>query len=84
DALAQMALNDGGITRLAEFIVRPHLQSGALVALFENRDAGQAYAQTEPMDVFVCVADRSAMTAKVRAFMDYLQECLGDVWPVPA
>ncbi len=83
DALAQMALNDGGITRLAEFIVRPHLQSGALVALFENRDAGQAYAQTEPMDVFVCVADRSAMTAKVRAFMDYLQECLGDVWPVP-
>jgi len=82
DALTQMALNDGGITRLAEFIVRPHLASGALVPLFECSDSGQAYAQTEPMDIYLCVADRFAMTEKVRAFMAYLRESLGDSWQV--
>jgi DNA-binding transcriptional LysR family regulator len=84
DALTQMALNDGGITRLAEFIVRPHLASGALVPLFEYSESGQAYAQTEPMDIYLCVADRFAMTAKVRAFMDYLRHTLGDTWQVRA
>ncbi|BDM24357.1 LysR family transcriptional regulator [Pseudomonas sp. LRP2-20] len=84
DALTQMALNDGGITRLAEFIVRPHLASGALVPLFEYSGSGQAYAQTEPMDIYLCVADRFAMTAKVRAFMDYLRDALGDTWQVRA
>lgn len=82
DALTQMALNDGGITRLAEFIVSPHLASGALVPLFEYSDSGQAYAQSEPMDVYLCVADRFAMTEKVRAFMAYLRESLGDRWQV--
>ncbi|MFI8557703.1 LysR family transcriptional regulator [Pseudomonas putida] len=82
DALAQMALNDGGITRLAEFIVRPYLDSGALVPLFEYSDSGQAYAQTEPMDVYLCLADRFAITPKVRAFMEYLRESLGDSWQV--
>ncbi|WP_313460034.1 LysR family transcriptional regulator [Pseudomonas sp.] len=84
DALTQMALNDGGITRLAEFIVKPHLASGALVPLFEYRDSRQVYAQTEPMDIFLCVADRFAMTAKVRAFTDYLRDCLGEEWRVQA
>lgn len=84
DALTQMALHDGGITRLAEFIVRPHLASGALVPLFEYCDSSQAYAQTEPMDIYLCLADRFAMTTKVRAFMDYLRECLGDSWQVQA
>lgn len=82
DALTQMALNDGGITRLAEFIARPYLASGALVPLFEYGDGGGAYAQTEPMDVYLCLADRFAMTPKVRAFMDYLQEQLGSEWRV--
>lgn len=82
DALAQMAVNDGGVTRLAEFIARPHLDAGRLVPLFEYAEGGQAYAQTEPMDVFLCVADRFALTSSVRAFMDYLQECLGEAWAV--
>lgn len=84
DALTQMALNDGGITRLADFITRPHLDAGRLVPLFEFSDDAQAYAQTEPMDVYLCLADRHAMTTKVRAFMAYLQDCLGDSWPVQA
>ncbi|MFK0312903.1 LysR family transcriptional regulator [Pseudomonas sp. NPDC090233] len=84
DALTQMALNDGGITRLAEFMVRPHLASGALVPLFEYRDDRHAYAQTEPMDIYLCLADRFAMTTKVRAFMDYLRGALGDDWQIQA
>ncbi|MFJ4047224.1 LysR family transcriptional regulator [Pseudomonas hunanensis] len=84
DALTQMALHDGGITRLAEFVVRPHLASGALVPLFEYCDSSQAYAQTEPMDIYLCLADRFAMTIKVRVFMDYLRECLGDSWQLQA
>ncbi|QKL00974.1 LysR family transcriptional regulator [Pseudomonas sp. NY5710] len=82
DALTQMAVHDGGITRLAEFIVRPHLASGALVPLFEYSDNGQAYAQTEPMDIYLCLADRFAMTPAVRVFMAYLREHLADTWQV--
>lgn len=82
DALAQMAVNHGGIARMAEFIARPYLDSGQLVPLFEERDDSQAYAQAEPMDVYLCLADRFAMTTKVRAFMDFLQDALGDAWLV--
>ncbi|MBA1203812.1 LysR family transcriptional regulator [Pseudomonas capeferrum] len=82
DALAQMAINDGGITRLAEFVARPHLDAGRLVPLFEYGKDNEVYAQTEPMDVFLCLADRFAMTTRVRAFMDYLQACLGENWPI--
>ncbi|PWB32831.1 LysR family transcriptional regulator [Pseudomonas sp. SDI] len=81
DALAQMAANGGGITRLAEFVARPFLQRGELVRLFEGLQSGQAYAQTEPMDIYLCVADRFALTPKVRVFMDYVQEQLEGVWP---
>jgi DNA-binding transcriptional LysR family regulator len=84
DALTQMALNDGGITRLAEFIVRPYLETGRLVPLFEFSPDALAYARPEPMDVYLCLADRFAMTGKVRVFMDYLQDCLGDSWRVQA
>ncbi|HGM5580179.1 TPA: LysR family transcriptional regulator [Pseudomonas putida] len=84
EALAEMALNDGGVTRLAEFLIRPHLDSGRLVPLFDSVQPGDAYAQTEPMDVFLCVADRFAMTAKVRVFMEYLQANLGEAWRVQA
>ncbi|MDD0975851.1 LysR family transcriptional regulator [Pseudomonas fontis] len=81
DTLAQMAANGGGVTRLAEFIARPYLQRGELVRLFEYSQPGRAYAQTEPMEVYLCVTDRFALTPKVRVFMDYVQEQLQGVWP---
>ncbi len=84
DVLAQMAVHDGGITRLAEFVARPWLQRGELVPLFEEEGGGRAYAQTEPMDIYLCVTDRFAMTPKVRAFMAFLKENLGDEWKVRA
>ena len=55
-----------------------------MVPLFDYSDSGQAYAQAEPMDIYLCLADRFAMTAQVRAFTDYLRECLGDSWQVQA
>lgn len=79
DVLAQMALNDGGIARLAGFIARPFLESGQLVPLFEYSEASHVYAQTEPMDIYLCVADRFALTTNVRAFMEYLQARIGDL-----
>ncbi|MDZ5602064.1 LysR family transcriptional regulator [Pseudomonas sp. RP23018S] len=82
DALAHMAVHDGGIARLADFIARPHLDAGRLVPLFEAHQPGQAYAQTEPMTVYLCVPDRFALTLKVRLFMDYLHQHIGSRWPV--
>ncbi|MFJ1340377.1 LysR family transcriptional regulator [Pseudomonas caricapapayae] len=80
DVLTQMAVNHGGIARLADFVARPFIERGQLVALFEYTQPAQAYAQTEPMDIYLCVADRFAMTPKVRVFMDYLREHLGQLW----
>ncbi|CAK9888014.1 MULTISPECIES: LysR family transcriptional regulator [Pseudomonas] len=82
DVLTQMAVQDGGIARLAEFVARPLLERGQLVALFEYSQPAMVYAQTEPMDVYLCVADRFALTPKVRAFMEYIQLEVGPAWPV--
>ncbi|MCU1723053.1 MULTISPECIES: LysR family transcriptional regulator [unclassified Pseudomonas] len=82
DVLAQMAARDGGVTRLAEFVARPYIERGELVRLFEDKGGEQAYAQTEPMDIYLCVTDRLAMTPKVRAFQAFLQANLGDEWKV--
>jgi DNA-binding transcriptional LysR family regulator len=83
DALAQMAVNGAGVTRLAEFVAAPYLESGQLVPLFDDlQREKQAY--VEPMDIYACVQERAAMTPKVRAFMDYLTEHLNRRWPVQA
>ncbi|WP_136475005.1 LysR family transcriptional regulator [Pseudomonas sp. DG56-2] len=79
DVLTQMAINHGGIARLADFVARPLIESGQLVALFEYSQPDQVYVQAEPMDIYLCVADRFAMTPKVRVFMDFLQERLGNL-----
>lgn len=82
DVLAQMAASDGGITRLAEFVARPYLERGELVPLFEYSGVDRVYAQPEPMDIFLCVTDRFALTPKVRAFQAFLQASLGEEWKV--
>ncbi|WP_025111588.1 LysR family transcriptional regulator [Pseudomonas sp. H1h] len=80
DALAQMAVNGAGVTRLAEFVAAPYLESGQLLPLFEQYQAEhQAYG--EPMEIFACVQERAALTPKVRAFVDYLTEHLKRRWP---
>jgi DNA-binding transcriptional LysR family regulator len=81
DALAQMAVNGAGVTRLAEFVAAPYLESGQLVQLFEDLQ-GETHGYVEPMDIYACVQERAAITPKVRAFMDYLTEHLNRRWPM--
>ncbi|MFG6179559.1 LysR substrate-binding domain-containing protein [Halomonas sp. THAF12] len=80
DVLARMALAGGGITRLAAFIADPHIEAGRLVPLFEAGDGSGVHAVSEPMNIYLCVTDRQALTPKVRAFMDYLVEQLPAAW----
>jgi DNA-binding transcriptional LysR family regulator len=77
DALAHMAVNGMGITRLAEFVAAPFIERGQLVPLFEPHSAG-----IEPMEIYACVQERAAMTPKVRAFVDYLTAYLAGRWPL--
>lgn len=78
DALAHMAVNGAGITRLAEFVAAPLIERGLLVPLFETHSS----AVIEPMEIYACVQERAAMTPKVRAFVDYLTEYLAGRWPM--
>lgn len=80
DALTHMALRGAGITRLAAFVAAPFIESGQLVPLFEDRQA-MTHACPEPLDIYLCVQDRAAITPKVKAFMDYLTEALMSRWP---
>lgn len=81
DALTQMAIHGAGITRLAEFVAAPYLHNGQLLPLFAQRDDA-THAVVEPMEIFACVQERAAMTAKVRAFIEYLTEHLKQRWPM--
>ena len=79
DALTQMAIYGAGIARLAEFVAAPHVDSGRLIALLKHsHDSSQSC--VEPLDIYACVQDRSALTAKVKAFLDYLTENLDKRW----
>lgn len=73
DMLAQIAVNDGGITRLASFVAQPLIEKGLLIRLFGDRQDTEAHAVPEPMQLYACVTDHLAMTPKVRAFIDYVQ-----------
>ncbi len=69
DIIARIAVSGGGIARLASFIARPLIASGQLIPLFT--DDKQAI-QSLPMIIYACVSERSALSAKVRAFIDYI------------
>lgn len=76
DMLAQIAVNGGGIARLASFIAQPFIDSGRLLPLFESGNGHGACAEPEPMTIYACVLERSALNAKVRAFMTFLEHAL--------
>lgn len=76
DIIAQIAVNGGGIARLASFIAQPLIDSGRLLPLFEPGSRIAACAVPEPMNIYACVTERSALNAKVRAFIDYLESAL--------
>lgn len=74
DIIANIAVNGGGIARLASFIARPLIANGQLTALFsaDNRDG--RYTESSPMNIYACVNERSALNSKVRAFMTFLAD----------
>lgn len=76
DMLAQIAVNGGGIARLADFVAQPLIERGLLVALFEPGSRTASYAESEPMDIYACVTERSALNSKARAFIDFLAQAL--------
>lgn len=76
DVLARIAVNGGGIARLASFVAQPFIDSGRLLPLFESNSHLAATAESEPMDIYACVLERSALNAKVRAFMEFLENVL--------
>ncbi|RON14925.1 LysR family transcriptional regulator [Pseudomonas frederiksbergensis] len=73
DTIAQIAVNGGGIARLASFVAQPLIDSGRLLPLFEPGSRNAACAEPEPMHIYACVTERSALNAKVRAFIDFLE-----------
>ncbi|WP_454876451.1 LysR family transcriptional regulator [Pseudomonas farris] len=73
DTIAQIAVNGGGIARLASFVAQPLIDSGRLLPLFEPGNRNAACAEPEPMHIYACVTERSALNAKVRAFIDFLE-----------
>jgi len=76
DMLAQIAVNGGGIARLASFVAQPHLDSGRLLPLFGRGQGDAAWAESEPMHIHACVHERAALNGKVRAFIDFLEAAL--------
>ncbi|MFJ3522323.1 LysR family transcriptional regulator [Pseudomonas sp. NPDC090203] len=82
DTIAQIALNGGGIARLASFIAQPLIDSGRLLPLFEPASRSAAWAESEPMQIYACVSERSALNAKVRAFIEFVEQAMRTQWPV--
>ncbi|SDG88246.1 DNA-binding transcriptional regulator, LysR family [Pseudomonas flavescens] len=80
DVLARVAVNGGGITRLAAFVAEPWLASGLLQQLFASPQRSGSQALVEPLDYYLCVRDRYELTPKVRAFVEHLQGSLRDDW----
>ncbi|MGX1278817.1 DNA-binding transcriptional LysR family regulator [Pseudomonas sp. F-14 TE3482] len=76
DTIAQIVVNGGGIARLASFIAQPLIDSGRLLPLFEPGSRNAACAEPEPMHIYACVTERSALNAKVRAFIDFLERAM--------
>lgn len=76
DMIAQLAVNGGGIARLADFVALPLIERGQLVSLFDAQSQGATVAQSEPMDIYACVSERSALSGKVRAFIDFIEQAL--------
>ena len=66
-----------GETRAAQ----PLIDAGKLLPLFEARSRSRAWAESEPMEIYACVAERAALNAKVRAFVDFVEAELAEHAP---
>ena len=76
DIIANIAVNGGGIARLASFIAQPLIDSGQLIALFPYDQNNENRVASSPMNIFACVNERSALNANVRAFITFLEQAM--------
>jgi DNA-binding transcriptional LysR family regulator len=80
DTLAAMAVAGAGITRLADFVARPLIETGQLKEIFVVNNKARTQVEVEPLEFYLCVADRHQLTPKVKAFSEYLSEILPQQW----
>lgn len=78
DIIAKITENGGGIARLASFIAQPLLESGQLIPLFYSDQGEKSDVVASPMNIYACVNERSALNAKVRAFIAFLEQQLAE------
>ncbi|WP_217550142.1 LysR family transcriptional regulator [Pantoea sp. GbtcB22] len=76
DIIANIAMNGGGIARLASFIAQPLINNGQLIALFQSSQSIESPITSSPMNIYACVNDRSALNSKVRAFIAFLEQAM--------
>lgn len=76
DIIANIAVNGGGIARLAGFIAQKLIDNGQLIPLFHADQSSGSPVAPSPMDIYACVNERSALNAKVRAFIDFLAQAM--------
>lgn len=78
DIIAKITENGGGIARLASFIAQPLLESGQLIPLFHSDQGEKSDVVASPMNIYACVNERSALNAKVRAFIAFMEQQLAE------
>ncbi|MFK8258408.1 LysR family transcriptional regulator [Erwinia sp. AnSW2-5] len=76
DIIAKIAENGGGIARLASFIAQPLIETGRLTPLFSSDHGDENTIASSPMNIYACVNERSALNAKVRAFIAFLEDAM--------
>ncbi|MCA1179463.1 MULTISPECIES: LysR family transcriptional regulator [unclassified Pantoea] len=74
DIIANIAINGGGIARLASFIAQPLIDNGQLIALFRSSQCNEGRIASSPMHIYACVNERSALNSKVRAFITFVEQ----------
>ncbi len=75
DIIAKIAVNGGGIARLASFVAQPLIDADQLRPVYWSGHS-ESTIESLPMDIFACVTERSALNSKVRAFIEFLEEAM--------
>lgn len=76
DIIARIAVNGGGIARLASFVAQPLIDSGLLRSLSWSGHSGESTIESLPMNIYACVTERSALNSKVRTFIEFVADAL--------
>ncbi|WP_369788106.1 LysR family transcriptional regulator [Rouxiella sp. WC2420] len=76
DIIAKIAVNGGGIARLASFVAQPLIDSGLLRPLCWSGHSDESSIESLPMNIYACVTERSALNSKVRRFIEFLENAI--------